>query len=71
MGAWIEITGGTAATVTTAVAPLVGAWIEIGHYGTGVIAHRVAPLVGAWIEIDCGLRGSLLADSRSPRGSVD
>ena len=45
------------------VAPLVGAWIEIRTSTNSMASLLVAPLVGAWIEIDCGLRGTLLAES--------
>ena len=49
-----------------------GAWIEIFYdVDQADVAKSVAPLVGAWIEIELLRAKSMIASSRSSRGSVD
>ena len=70
-GAWIEINICSIGLITLRVAPRRGAWIEIFPMLYCPFFEQVAPRRGAWIEIpykDCDI---VIADGRSPQGSVD
>lgn len=63
-GAWVEISGWTAATWSMSVAPLAGAWIELSYRGAWSVCRRrrigarvdsnfhPAPLLFAFLFVD-------------------
>ena len=58
-------------TCLNGVEDRVGACIEIYEKYKPAQKLIVAPLAGAWIEIFASIRGKIISESRSPRGSVD